>query len=63
MSVRIEKVRDAFKIVYLSRERFRTTRRDLDASLRLASLAKELSSLYLEVVEWQGWRRVLALKT
>ncbi|MEM0015119.1 MAG: hypothetical protein QXS42_00710 [Zestosphaera sp.] len=63
LSVRPDRIRDAFKVVYLSRERFRTTRRDFRESLKLAGLARELSSAYLEVVEWDGWRRVLALKT
>ncbi|MEM1533197.1 MAG: hypothetical protein QW521_05300 [Desulfurococcaceae archaeon] len=62
MSFSVERVRDAFRIVYLSRGRFRTTKRDLHSSLKLAGLAKELSNAYLEVVEWQGWRRVLALR-
>lgn len=62
MGFRVERARDAFRITYLSRGRFRTTRRDLRSSLKLASLAKELSNAYLEVVEWRGWRRVLALR-
>ncbi len=63
LGFRIEGARDAFRVVYLSRGRHRTTRRDLSSSLKLASLAKELSNAYLEVIEWQGWRRALALRT
>lgn len=62
MSSYVERAREAFRVVYLSRGRFRTTRRDLHSSLRLGFLARELSNAYLEVVEWQGWKRVLALR-
>ncbi|MEM2207282.1 MAG: hypothetical protein QXG17_01125 [Sulfolobales archaeon] len=62
MSSSIDRSREAFRAVYLTRGRFRTTRRDLRSSLKLASLARELSSTYLEVVEWCGWRRVVALR-
>ena len=54
--------RDAFKIVYTTRGRFRTTRRSIVESLRLARLARELAGAYLEVVEWRGEKRALRLR-
>jgi len=63
LNLSTDKIREAFKVVYLSRERYRTTKRDLQSSLRLGALARELSSSYLEVIEWKEWKRVLALRT
>ena len=54
--------REIFKIVYSTRGRFRTTRRSIKDSLRLAHLAKELVNTYIEVIEWCGEKRVLKLK-
>ncbi len=55
--------RDAYKLVYLLRQRdkYRVSSRSLDDVLRLATLAKELVSTYIEVVEW-GEVRVLRLR-
>jgi len=54
--------REIFKIIYSNRSRFRTTRRSVEETLRLARLARELSEAYFEVVEWEGEKRVLKLK-
>jgi len=54
--------REIFKIIYSTRGRFRTTRRSIEDSLRLARLARELVNAYVEVVEWCGERRVLKLR-
>lgn len=51
-----------FKASYISRSKHRTTKRSIEESLKLAKLAEELSSTYLEVVEWRDWMRVLAVK-
>jgi len=60
-SLDVERFRRAYKTVYLSRGRYRTTRRDLSESLKLASLVKELIPSYLGVVEWSRERRVLRI--
>ncbi len=57
----VERFRRAYKSVYLSRGRYRTTRRDLNKSLKLALLVKEFIPSYLGVVEWSGERRVLKI--
>jgi hypothetical protein len=54
--------RDIFKLIYTRRGRFRTTRRSIDGSTRLAAIARELSKAYLEVVEWGREERILKLK-
>ncbi|MEM3972808.1 MAG: hypothetical protein QW320_00300 [Ignisphaera sp.] len=51
-----------FKISYTSRGRYRTSRRNLDDLVKLAKTGKELIDLYIEVVEWKGFQRVLAIK-
>lgn len=59
-----ERFREVFKTVYLtrSRERRRTSRRSVEDLARLAMLGRELLPLYLEVIEWRGFQRVLILK-
>jgi len=54
--------RDIFKLIYTRRGRFRTTRRSIEESTRLAAMARELSQVYLEVVEWGREERILKLK-
>ncbi|MCC6047121.1 MAG: hypothetical protein LM571_02910 [Desulfurococcaceae archaeon] len=54
--------RELFRYTYLTRGRYRVVRRSLEDSLKLASLARELAQVYLEVVEW-GERRVLRLRS
>jgi len=54
--------RRAFKVVYTSRGRYRTTRRSVEETIKLARLARELVEAYLEVVSWRGGERVLKLK-
>ncbi len=56
------KFREVFKISYTSRGRYRTSRRNLDDLVKLAKTGKELIDLYIEVVEWKGFQRVLAIK-
>jgi uncharacterized protein (DUF2384 family) len=53
--------RDIFKLVY-TRRGFRTTRRSIEESTRLAVMARELSQAYLEVVKWGREERILKLK-
>ncbi len=55
--------RDAYKLVYLirQRDRYRVSSRDLRDVLRLAALARELVSTYIDVIEW-GESRVLRLR-
>ncbi|MEL9997858.1 MAG: hypothetical protein QXH99_05135 [Sulfolobales archaeon] len=55
--------RDAYKLVYLirQRDRCRVSSRDLRDVLRLAALARELVSTYIDVIEW-GDSRVLRLR-
>jgi hypothetical protein len=55
--------RDAYKLVYLirQRDRYRMSSRDLRDVLRLAVLARELVSTYIDVIEW-GESRVLRLR-
>jgi len=55
--------RDAYKLVYLIRQhdRYRVSSRDLRDVLRLAVLARELVSTYIDVIEW-GDSRVLRLR-
>jgi hypothetical protein len=55
--------RDAYKLVYLirQRDRCRVSSRDLRDVLRLAVLARELVSTYIDVIEW-GDSRVLRLR-
>jgi hypothetical protein len=55
--------RDAYKLVYLirQRDRCRVSSRDLRDVLRLAALARELVSTYIDVIEW-GESRVLRLR-
>jgi hypothetical protein len=55
--------RDAYKLVYLirQRDRCRVSSRDLRDVLRLAVLARELVSTYIDVIEW-GESRVLRLR-
>jgi hypothetical protein len=55
--------RDAYKLVYLirQRDRYRVSSRDLRDVLRLAALARELVSTYIDVIEW-GDSRVLRLR-
>jgi len=59
-----EKFREAFKSAYLMRSssKRRTSRRSVEDLARLAALGRELLPLYLEVVEWRGFQRVLMLK-
>jgi hypothetical protein len=54
--------RELFRYTYLTRGRYRVVRRSLEDSLKLASLARELAQVYLEVVVW-GERRVLRLRS
>jgi hypothetical protein len=54
--------RRAFKVIYTSRDRYRTTRRSVEETIKLARLARELVEAYLEVVSWRGEERVLKLK-
>jgi hypothetical protein len=56
-------LRDAYKLVYLirQRDRCRVSSRDLRDVLRLAALARELVSTYIDVIEW-GDSRVLRLR-
>jgi hypothetical protein len=55
--------RDAYKLVYLirQRDRCRVSSRDLRDVLRLAVLARELVSTYIDVIEWSD-SRVLRLR-
>jgi len=55
--------RDVYKLVYLirQRDRCRVSSRDLRDVLRLAVLARELVSTYIDVIEW-GDSRVLRLR-
>jgi hypothetical protein len=55
--------RDAYKLVYLirQRDRCRVSSRDLRDVLRLAALARELVGTYIDVIEW-GESRVLRLR-
>jgi hypothetical protein len=55
--------RDAYKLVYLirQRDRYRVSSRDLRDVLRLAALARELVGTYIDVIEW-GDSRVLRLR-
>lgn len=55
-------LREVFKAVYLTRGRYRTVRRSIEDSLKLAALAREFAGAYLGVVEWSSERRVLVLK-
>jgi hypothetical protein len=54
--------REVFKLTYIIRGRFRTTKRSIEETLRLARLARELLETYLEVVVWEGEKRVLKLR-
>jgi hypothetical protein len=54
--------KELFRYTYLTRGRYRVVRRSLEDSLKLASLARELAQVYLEVVVW-GERRVLRLRS
>jgi len=58
--------RDAFRIVYklsyLLRGRYRTTRRGVEDSVKLGLIAKELAESYIRVVCWDGFKRVLEVE-
>ncbi len=53
--------REAFKVSYLTRGRYRTTRRSPLEAARLGELARQLTELYLRVEKWNGFERVLRL--
>ena len=53
--------REAFKKVYLTRGRYRTSRRSISDVVRLGLLARELANYYMTVVEWDGFKRVLKI--
>ncbi len=59
-----EKFREVFKSAYLMRlsDKRRISRRSVEDLARLATLGRELLPLYLEVIEWRGFQRVLMLK-
>jgi hypothetical protein len=56
-----ERLRTLFALSYTSRPRYRSTRRSLEDSLRLALLAREASRMYLEVIAWEKGRRIVRL--
>lgn len=58
-----EKFRELFKYSYLSRGRYRVSRRGIENLVRLVRISRELTWAYLEVIEWRGWERTLAVKT
>jgi len=51
--------RVVYRFSYLSRGRYRTTRRGVGDSVRLGLIARELARYYLRVVCWSGFDRVL----
>jgi UV DNA damage repair endonuclease len=56
-----QRIREAFKKAYMTRGRYRTTRRSITETLKLAQLAKQLIDAYIVVIEWCGEKRVLKL--
>ena len=56
-----EVFREAFKKVYLTRGRYRTSRRSISDVIKLGLLARELADYYMTVVEWNGFKRVLKI--
>lgn len=58
-----EKFRELFKRSYLARDRYRISKRSVEDLVKLARIGKELAWAYLEVIEWRGWERKLAVKT
>lgn len=56
------RLRDVFKKSYLMREKYRSTRRSIEESAKLSEFSRLLASSYLEVVEWDKWRRVLRIR-
>ncbi|WP_440060220.1 hypothetical protein ACSU1N_03525 [Thermogladius sp. 4427co] len=58
-----DRFREVFKSSYVSRGRYRVSRRNLEDLAKQAKIGRELVPLYLEVVEWQGFKRIIAVKT
>lgn len=54
--------REVFKISYISRGRYRISKRTSEDLTKQAKIGRELVPLYLEVVEWQGFKRILVVK-
>jgi hypothetical protein len=54
-----ELFRRVFKVSYVSRGRYRTSRRSIADAVRLGLLAKELTPLYISIVRWDGFEREL----
>lgn len=58
-----EKFRELFKYSYSVRGRYRVSRRSVEDLIKLARIGRELAQVYLEVIEWSGWKRTLMVKT
>lgn len=53
--------RKAFVFSYITRGRYRTSRRSIGDVLRLGVLARELTSYYLYIVRWEKFDRILRI--
>lgn len=53
--------RKAFVFSYITRSRYRTSRRSIGDALRLGVLARELASYYLYIVRWEKFDRILRI--
>ncbi len=51
-----------YRLSYISRGRYRTTKRDVKDSIRLGLIARELIGYYVRVVCWSGFNRVLEVE-
>lgn len=54
--------KEVYRLSYLFRGRYRTTRRDVKDSIRLGLIARELTGYYVKVVYWSGFDRVLEIE-
>lgn len=54
--------RAVYKLSYLLRGRYRTTRRSVGDSIKLGLIAKELAGSYIRVACWSNFNRVLEIE-